>query len=74
MMRMTEKRFTINNSNIVRDGYFIKDNVGNFSFPTTTDGSDLIMYHKAMNELSEENEQLKQRIKVLEDMKGDSDD
>lgn len=59
------KRFTINNSNIVRDGYFIKDNVGNFSFPTTIDGSDLIMYHKALNKLSEENEQLKQFIKDL---------
>ncbi len=59
---MTEKRFTINNSNIVQDGYFIKDNVGNFSFPTTIDGSDLIMYHKALNKLNDENEQLKQEM------------
>lgn len=76
---MTIKRFTIQNSAIVQDGYFIKDEMGSFSFPTTTDGSDLIMYQKVLNELyedysdavttlfkvKEENEFLKQQIKEV---------
>ena len=57
--KMTEKRFTIEKSSIVEDGFFIYDTTGKFSFPTTKDKSNLIMYEKQLNELNNENEQLK---------------
>ena len=44
-------RFTIKNSKIIQDGYFIKDEEKTYTFPTTTDGSDLLSYSKALNEL-----------------------
>ena len=62
---MTEKRFTIEKSSIVEDGFFIGDNIGKFSFPTTKDKSDLIMYMKHLNELHEENQALKSENKEL---------
>ena len=61
---MTEKRFNIVQSEIVEDGKFIQDNNKKYSFPTTKDSSSLIMYEKALNELSDENEQLKKELKV----------
>lgn len=45
-------RFTIKDSAIVQDGYFIKDEENTYTFPTTTDGSHLLMYRKALNELN----------------------
>lgn len=64
---MTEKRFTIEKSSIVEDGFFICDNTGKFSFPTTKDKSDLIMYVKHLNKLNNENEQLKQELQKIQD-------
>ena len=56
---MSEKRFMIEKSSIVEDGFFIYDNTGKFSFPTTKGKSKLIMYAKQLNELNDETEQLK---------------
>lgn len=67
---MTAKRFMIEKSSIVEDGFFICDNTGKFSFPTTRDKSELIMYVKHLNELNNENEQLKLQkpfLKIIDD-------
>lgn len=63
------KRFVITKSNIIDDGWFIDDTVGNFSFDTTKDKSSLIMYEKQLNELNDENEQLKKDLKESQKLK-----
>lgn len=60
---MIEKRFNIVSSEIVEGGKFIQDNNKEHSFPTTIYPSSLVMYEKALNELSDENEQLKKDLK-----------
>ena len=60
---MKKKRFNIVSSKIVEDGKFIQDNNKKYSFPTTRYSSSLVMYEKALNELSDENEQLKNMIR-----------
>lgn len=58
---MTEKRFKITKSKLVQNAHVIEDGKKQFTFPTLVgDNRGLIGYEKALNELSEENEQLKQ--------------
>ena len=60
-MRMTEKRFEIIKSAIIDGARVIKDNENKYTFATTFETATLINYRKALNELNDENEQLKQR-------------
>ena len=62
---MTEKRFEIIKSAIIDGARVIKDNEKKYTFATTFETATLINYRKALNELYEENEQLKQQIQQL---------
>lgn len=66
---MNDKRFTIKKSNRVEDGKFIDDSTGKLVFPTTKDASDLVMYEKGLNELNDENIDLKRNLKDCEKLK-----
>ena len=55
---MTEKRFVIKPSAIVTDGFVIIDKEKKYTFPIL-DSTLNYMFCKALNELREENEQLK---------------
>lgn len=64
---MTEKRFEVFDDN----GYlFIKDNQGKFK---PHELCNVYQYCKYINQLSEENEQLKQQIKELQEFKDNYD-
>ena len=55
------KRFKITKSKVVQNAHVIEDGKKQFTFPTFVgDNRGLIGYEKTLNELSEENEQLKQ--------------
>lgn len=58
---MTEnKRFEIVKSKLIKDGWVISDKLKQFTFPTLKgDKRALISYCKALNELAEENKELK---------------
>ena len=56
---MIKIRFNIVSSEIIEDGKFIQANNNKYSFPTTTKSASLVLYEKPLNELSDENEQLK---------------
>ena len=62
---MTEKRFEIIKSAIIDGARVIKDNENKYTFATTFETATLVNYRKALNELNDENEQLKQQIKDL---------
>lgn len=62
---MTEKRFYIIPSVLVDDVTVIIDNGKQYTFPVL-DSTLNFMFCKALNELSDENKQLKQQIKKLE--------
>lgn len=52
---MTEKRFNIVKSNIVKDAWFIEDNKKEFTFPTIKNGKNICFtYCKALNELNDD--------------------
>lgn len=54
---MTEKRFEIVKSKLIKDGWVINDKLKQFTFPTLKgDKRALISYCKALNELYEEKE------------------
>ena len=59
---MTEKRFEIIKSAIIDGARVIKDNEDKYTFATTFETATLINYRKALNELNDENEQLKQAL------------
>ena len=51
---MTEKRFNIVESRIMKDAWFIEDNKKEFTFPTIKDGKDICFtLCKALNELND---------------------
>ena len=55
-----KKRFDIVKSKLVKNAYVIEDKEKQFTFPTLVgDNRGLIAYEKALNKLSEENEELK---------------
>lgn len=56
---MTEKRFEIKKSTIIDGARVIKDNEKKYTFATTFETATLINYRKALNELNDENNQLK---------------
>lgn len=59
---MTEKRFNIIESRIVKDAWFIEDSLKEFTFPTIKNGKDTCFtLCKALNKLSDDN------IKLLEE-------
>ena len=63
---MTEKRFKITKSKLVKNAHVIEDGKKQFTFPTLVgDKWALIAYKQALNEISEENEQLKQENQML---------
>ena len=68
---MTEKRFNIKPSAIVDDVTVIIDSEKKYTFPVL-DSTLNYMFCKAMNELNDENEQLKQEnndlIKLINDL------
>lgn len=47
-------RFEVVHSNLVENGWFIKDKVGKLTFPTSTNLNDLFCYCRALNKLCEE--------------------
>ena len=56
------KRFEIVKSKLIKDGWVISDKLKQFTFPTLKgDKRALVSYCKALNELAEENEQLKKQ-------------
>ena len=59
---MTEKRFEIIKSAIIDGARVIKDNENKYTFATTFETATLINYRKALNELNDEKEQLKNII------------
>ena len=62
---MTEnKRFEIIKSAIIDGARVIKDNENKYTFATTFETATLINYRKALNELNDENKQLKQELKT----------
>ena len=63
---MTGKRFTIKDS-ILKDGYVIIDNEKEYIFPVL-DSTLNYMFCKALNELHEENQLLKQRLAEQNDV------
>lgn len=64
---MTEKRFEIVKSKLIKDGWVISDKIKQFTFPTLKgDKRALISYCKALNELNEENENLKHQLITLD--------
>lgn len=67
---MTEKRFKIKPSAMRNNKYVIHDSKKKYTFPAL-DSTCNHMFCKALNGLEEENEQLKQRIKELEQEIGD---
>ena len=56
---MTENRFEIIKSAIIDGARVIKDNEKKYTFATTFETATLINYRKALNELNDENNQLK---------------
>lgn len=69
---MSEKRFNIRKSHILKNGWFIEDNLKKFTFPTLKgDKGWLISYCKALNKLFEDNKQLK---KLLECSREEAND
>ena len=63
---MTEKRFEIIKSAIIDGARVIKDNENKYTFATTFETATLINYRKALNELNDKNEQLKNHIQELQ--------
>ena len=61
---MAEKRFVIKPSSIVTDGFVIIDKEKKYTFPVL-DSTLNYMFNKALNELHEENEELKSEIAKL---------
>ncbi len=59
---MTEKRFEIIKSAIIDGARVIKDNEKKYTFATTFETATLVNYRKALNELNDENEQLKKKL------------
>lgn len=47
-------RFEVRTSNIIKNGWFIEDTVGNKKFPTSTNKFVCDFYCKALNDLYEE--------------------
>lgn len=47
-------RFEVVHSNILENGWFIKDNMGKLNFPTSTNLNQLFSYCKSLNKLYEE--------------------
>ena len=64
---MTEKRFEIIKSAIIDGARVIKDNENKYTFATTFETATLVNYRKALNELNDENEQLKRENELLSD-------
>ena len=62
---MTEKRFDIIKSVIIDGAKVIRDNENKYTFATTFETATLISYRKALNELNDENEQLKLVVKEV---------
>ena len=66
---MTEKRFEIIKSAIIDGARVIKDNENKYTFATTFETATLVNYRKALNELNDENEQLKKENQLLKEEK-----
>ena len=66
---MTEKRFVIKPSSIVTDGFVIIDKEKKYTFPVLESTLNY-MFNKALNELYEENQELKRTIKKMGELGG----
>ena len=66
---MTEERFVIKPSTIVTDGFVIIDKEKKYTFPVL-DSTLNYMFNKALNELYEENQELKRTIKKMGELGG----
>ena len=66
---MTDKRFVIKPSSIVTDGFVIIDKEKKYTFPVL-DSTLNYMFNKALNELYEENQELKRTIKKMGELGG----
>ena len=66
---MTDKRFVIKPSAIVTDGFVIIDKEKKYTFPVL-DSTLNYMFNKALNELYEENQELKRTIKKMGELGG----
>ena len=69
-----EKRFEIIKSKIIDGARVIKDNENKYTFATTFETATLINYRKALNELNDENEELKSTIKEVIELLSDEID
>ena len=69
---MTEKRFNIIKSRIVKDGWFIEDTLKEFTFPTIKNGKNICFtLCKALNKLNN-NIKLSEKNLYKELLKGDN--
>ena len=66
---MTDKRFVIKPSSIVTDGFVIIDKEKKYTFPVLESTLNY-MFNKALNELYEENQELKRTIKKMGELGG----
>ena len=66
---MAEKRFVIKPSSIVTDGFVIIDKEKKYTFPVLESTLNY-MFNKALNELYEENQELKRTIKKMGELGG----
>ena len=66
---MTEERFVIKPSTIVTDGFVIIDKEKKYTFPVLESTLNY-MFNKALNELYEENQELKRTIKKMGELGG----
>jgi hemerythrin-like domain-containing protein len=62
---MTQKRFVIKPSSIVNDGFVIIDKEKKYTFPVLESTLNY-MFCKALNELTEENEERKRAMRIAE--------
>jgi hemerythrin-like domain-containing protein len=62
---MTQKRFVIQPSSIVNDGFVIIDKEKKYTFPVLESTLNY-MFCKALNELTEENEERKRAMRIAE--------
>ena len=64
-MMTKDKRYNINPSNIVEDGFYILDDEREHSFPTVDDKSHIIMYEKVLNEQNNRIKELESENRML---------
>ena len=69
---MTAKRFEIVKSKLIKDGWVISDKLKQFTFPTLKgDKRALVSYCKALNELHEENNELRLQLNLCSDQRNE---